>query len=194
MNTKFLSAVLFLILILTTPTCEDKLEIQPAVKTGVVNTVTTKNASVQGIIIDLGDGIGNHGHCFGLVPDPTVAGEKTNFGQAGRPYEYTSELKNLTPGTTYFVRAYVTSGDKTYYGEDVSFTTMDGQAEVSTATVVDVGLTTARSGGSVSSAGGDEVLRAGVCWDTTESFRLATCQGSTMDQIGLGIFESDNSR
>ena len=95
MNTKLLSAVLFLILLLTTFTCEDKLEVEPAVETGVVNTVATKNASIQGIIIDLGNGIDHHGHCFGLVPDPTVAGEKTNMVRQVAPTNIPVSLRTL---------------------------------------------------------------------------------------------------
>ena len=77
-------------------------------------------------------------------------------------------LALLVSNTTYYVRAYATNGAGTAYGNQVSFITH--QAEVATLTTMDVyriAYTTAGSGSSITSNGGENLTEIGICWGPT---------------------------
>ena len=69
---------------------------------------------------------------------------------------------------TYHVRAYATNGAGTSYGNEVTFTTYPAVAPtLSTAAITAITLTTAVSGGNISSDGGAAISEKGICWATT---------------------------
>lgn len=62
------------------------------------------------------------GICYATIPNPTIA----NLTTTTQPVNQTSagyDLTNLTPNTTYYVRAYATNTVGTAYGNQVTFTT-----------------------------------------------------------------------
>ena len=61
------------------------------------------------------------GVCWSTRPNPTIAGSKTTNGTGTG--SFTSFLTELTPVTTYYVRAYATNSVGTAYGNQVSVTT-----------------------------------------------------------------------
>lgn len=61
-----------------------------------------------------------HGHCWSLSANPTIADSKTENG-AGSVGAFTSAITGLTAGTLYHTRAYATNSYGTSYGEDVTF-------------------------------------------------------------------------
>jgi len=95
-------------------------------------TVTTNSVSSIGIYsavcggnISLPQGstsITDRGVCWSTSSNPTIANTKTNNGAGAGTF--TSQLGGLSPSTTYFVRAYATSGSNTFYGNQVSFSTL----------------------------------------------------------------------
>lgn len=62
-----------------------------------------------------------HGVCWAITPKPTIASNKTDAGTGEGVF--TSTLTGLVSNTPYYVRAYATAGGKTYYGNEVTFTT-----------------------------------------------------------------------
>ena len=123
---KFRNTIGLILVFILAVTCSRDFEIIPAVETGDVEGLGAKSASVKAEIIDIGDGIVEHGHCYGTSPEPTTNEKKSTKGRAEKVKEYSSELVDLEPGTHYYVRAYVISGENTYYGVDKQFTTHDG--------------------------------------------------------------------
>jgi uncharacterized protein (TIGR02145 family) len=63
------------------------------------------------------------GVCWDINPDPTIEKSQTMDGYMSGVGQFFSLISGLTPGTTYFVRAYVISALGTVYGNDLSFTT-----------------------------------------------------------------------
>jgi hypothetical protein len=57
--------LLFLVLCLIVFTVFKKLEKEMLVSTGEVTNTLTISADVSGMVIDLGDGVTQHGHCYG---------------------------------------------------------------------------------------------------------------------------------
>ncbi|MHC1733023.1 MAG: FISUMP domain-containing protein [Bacteroidales bacterium] len=87
-----------------------------------VSAVTSSSAVAGGNITD--DGGGNiiaRGVCWGIAPNPTVAGNKTTNGTGEG--DFTSNLTNLSDGTVYYYRAYATNSSGTNYGQEYQFIT-----------------------------------------------------------------------
>ena len=92
----------------------------PTVTTATVSNVTSTSAVAGGSVSsDGGYPVLRRGVCFGTSPHPTVTGLHTTDG-AGTG-SFVSQLTNLTPGSTYYYRAYATNGVGTVYGEQQVF-------------------------------------------------------------------------
>ena len=61
------------------------------------------------------------GVCWSTSPNPTIAGTFSENGNWNDDYD--SYIYNLTPNTTYYVRAYMKDCNGVYYGNENSFTT-----------------------------------------------------------------------
>lgn len=91
--------------------------------TGNVSNVLSTTANISGFISSAGEGIKKYGHCCAKSPNPTILDIKTEFGTTIGTGEFTSFLYGLEPGLKYYARAYVSSGSKVRYGNEISFTT-----------------------------------------------------------------------
>ncbi len=99
-------------------------------------------------------------------------------------------MTGLSPGTTYYVRAYATNSAGTAYGNQVTFNTSTVLVPALTTTeVTDITLSTATSGGNITNNGGSAVTARGVCWSTTEN--PTTANSLTSNETGTGIFVSN---
>jgi uncharacterized protein (TIGR02145 family) len=159
------------------------------VTTTAVTAVTLTTAVSGGnVTSDGGSAVTAKGICWATTTNPTIAGSKTTDGTGTGIF--VSNLTNLLPGTTYFVKAYATNSIGTAYGSEVSFTTSPVVVPTLTTTAVtSITLTTAISGGNITADGGATVTARGVCWATTAD---PTITGSkTSDATGTGIFTSN---
>ncbi len=93
-----------------------------AVVTGFVNNITSTTAQCGGsVVTDNGYVVTERGVCWSTSNPPMVYHNRTIDG-AGMG-SFVSNLTGLTPGTTYYVRAYAMTSSGTIYGGVVSFTT-----------------------------------------------------------------------
>jgi uncharacterized protein (TIGR02145 family) len=111
----------------------------------------------------------------------TVDGEGTG--------EFTSQLADLTPSSTYYVRAYATNDAGIQYGDEQTFTTNDGLPEVTTAEITNINATSATSGGNITDDGDFAITARGVCYSTTHN--PTTADNTTSDGTGSGSFTSE---
>jgi hypothetical protein len=182
----FLSLLLLCFIVFNTCT---KLEKAMLVSTGDVTNIFTNTADAPGLIIDLGDGATQHGHCYATTPNVTIESSKTEIGIPAGTGGFTSQLTNLTAGTKYYIKAYITNGTETAYGSETSFTTVSASIPTLTTTAIaSVTTTTASSGGNISNDGGAPVTARGVCWNTATS--PTTANSKTTDGTGTGSFTS----
>ncbi len=94
----------------------------PTVTTKAVSILSETTALSGGnITFDGGAAVTMCGICWDTLPNPTVSGIHTT-DSAGMGI-FTSSMMNLTPGTTYYVRAYATNSVGTTYGQEISFRT-----------------------------------------------------------------------
>lgn len=169
-----LISVVFLAFILII-SCEQRdFEKVIAVRTDSVNDITAESARVAGMIIDLGeDGvISEYGHCWAIHEQPTIDDSVSVNENATDTRYFSSELKNLTPGATYYIRSFVRFGSDVEYGKQLSFTTIPFTTpKVATGEAYDVYITAASIGGTLSHAGAgvDGTTEYGHCWSTTSN-------------------------
>lgn len=101
----------------------------PVLITSDITNITPSTATCGGTIKSDGDtAITSKGVCWSTKQNPTIADDITTDGVG--PSTFVSNLKNLSPETTYFVRAYSTNGFGTGYGENKSFTTEGGITDI----------------------------------------------------------------
>ena len=95
------------------------------VTTAVATAITTTTASSGGnVTADGGSPVTVRGVCWGLTVNPDITGSHTTDGSGLGTY--TSSLTGLMSNTTYHIRAYATNATGTFYGSDLTFTTLCG--------------------------------------------------------------------
>ena len=99
--------------------------VKPTVITNDVTIITETTSDVgANVTADGGAKVTSRGVCWSLNQNPTIAGNHTNDGVGTGAF--TSKLTDLLPNTTYYVRAFATNEVGTAYGEELSFTTLEG--------------------------------------------------------------------
>ena len=141
----------------------------PAVSTGSVTSITTTSATGSGNVTNDGGSIViERGLCWSTHHEPTISGTHISAGEGTG--EFTAAMTNLTANTTYYVRAYATNGVGISYGDEVQFSTLSVSIPgVTTASVTNIGNTSAIGGGNVISDGGTSVTERGICWSTSHN-------------------------
>ena len=113
------------------------------VVTGNVGSITTSTASCSGTVNTNNSlQVTERGVCWSQMPNPNitdpiptvVGGHTSNSSGTG---SFTVSITGLQPGTTYYVRAYVTTNAGTVYGNTVTFTTQSDTSACGTATITD---------------------------------------------------------
>ena len=185
--TSLLSAIALIFSITMFNSCKKDKSV-PVLTTVAVSDITLTTAKSGGSISnDGGAAVTSRGVCWSTSDDPTIGDNKTSDGTGTGSFE--SELAGLSPGTTYYVRAYATNSEGTSYGNQVTFATSITVPTLTTAAVADITLTTAKSGGDITSSGGDSITARGVCWSTTVNPTVDNSK--TTDGDGSGDFVSN---
>ncbi len=164
----------------------------PTVVTYSVSNITANTANCGGNVTDEGYGmVTARGVCWSTSQIPTVSDNYTTNGSGTGGFS--SSLTGLTPGTTYYVRAYATNSAGTAYGEEHSFTTSAVSPTVTTDGITNITSSSASCGGNVTYSGGASVIARGVCWSRFPNPTTATGGSSshTTDGSGLGGFTSE---
>jgi uncharacterized protein (TIGR02145 family) len=95
----------------------------PILNTLSITSITDMSASGGGnIYSDGGEAVTMRGICWSKSANPTISDNHTVDGVGTG--SFVSSLTELSPGTTYYVRAYATNKVGTGYGNEVSFSTL----------------------------------------------------------------------
>lgn len=138
--------------------------------------------------------IGNitYGSCWSTSPNPTIADAHSSATEEFYAISINRKtaILGLTPGTTYYVRAYATNDKGIAYGEQLTFTTVSAEVgDVITTDISSIATTSAVSGGNVTDDHGVPVTARGVCWST--SIHPTLVDSYTVNGSGLGSFTSN---
>jgi uncharacterized protein (TIGR02145 family) len=136
------------------------------ITTTSVSGVTSSKAFSGGNISSNGGGIiSARGLVWNTATGPTLSNFKTT--SSGTVGIFTDSLLGLNPGTTYYVKAYVTNDKGTAYGNELTFKSLDTLPTVSTKPVTGITQTGATSGGTITSTGGASHSEKGLVYATT---------------------------
>lgn len=92
-----------------------------AITNNTSGTSATGNATITAAA---GVTVSTNGVCWNTTGTPTTADSKSSTSSGTGSFSYT--ISGLSPGKTYFVRAYAIVGSVTYYGNPMDFTTPQG--------------------------------------------------------------------
>ena len=168
----------------------------PVITTNVITNITSAGAKSGGNISSDGRGSGtlawtnitSRGVVWGTSTNPTIAlSTKTSDGTGTGSFE--SVISGLAFGTKYYLRSYATNTMGTGYGNEISITTINGPATITTTSLTDITSNGAKSGGTVNSDGGSPILARGVVWGTSTNPTIALST-KTSDGTGTGSFQS----
>ena len=159
----------------------------PVISTTTASNITATSAVSGGVITSEGIApVTDRGICWSTSQNPTINDNYTTDGSGIG--SFTSSLTNLTPNTTYYVRAYATNFEGTIYGNEITFTTSATLPTITTITASNITATTATSGGDITYDGGDQVIDRGICWSTSQNPTIN--DNYTTDGSGIGSFTS----
>lgn len=163
----------------------------PTVTTSQVTNITQTSATCGGNVTSHGgSSVTARGVCWSTTnSNPTISNSHTTDGSGTG--SFTSSIIGLSPGTTYYVRAYATNSAGTGYGVTRTFTTTQSTyvPTVTTNQVTNITQNSATCGGNVVNNGGATITARGVCWSNTTS--LPTINNShTNNGSGMGSFTS----
>jgi hypothetical protein len=165
----------------------------PLVTTVAATDIMVSAAKSGGNVVSTGyTEITGKGVCWATTQNPTVENSKTSDGTGIG--SYISEMKEMQPNTTYYVRAYATNSAGTGYGNQVTFKTFQTVVfpTVTTAAAINITETAAASGGNVTATGGDVVIAKGICWSTNQNPTVADRKTDEGDGTGLFNSQMDN--
>ena len=92
--------------------------------------------TLTGTIVDLGEGITEHGFVVSITTGSlTDGGVVLKLGSASKTGQFTYDLSTVAGGVNFYFRAFATSGGETIYGESSSFSTPDLIVTTQTATI-----------------------------------------------------------
>ena len=170
-------------------TFETKNLTKPEIVTYNVSDIATQEAYCGGdVTSDGGDVVTARGVCWSTSQNPTIDNNHTIDGSGTGTFK--SKITGLTANTTYYVRAYATNSDGTAYGEQKIFKTLGvSKPKVTTQSVGDVSVNSAKCGGDVTDDGNAKVTVRGVCWSTSNNPTIS--DSHTSDGDGEGTFTSN---
>lgn len=162
----------------------------PTLTTSPISKLTSDSAVSGGTINDDGGSlITARGVCWSTSQNPTPS-LSTKTADGSGTGSFISDLKGLTPGTTYYFRAYATNGVGTGYGNQDTFTTKPIVPTVTTTRVSNVSTSSATSGGNIINNGGGSISARGICWSTSPN-PTVDLNSKTIDGNGSGTFTSN---
>jgi trimeric autotransporter adhesin len=161
----------------------------PTLTTAAVTNITTTSFTSGGnITADGGADVTARGLCWSTSSSPLVTDSHTTDDKGAG--SFVSNVTGLTPNTLYHIRAYATNKVGTAYGADVTVTTIPIVLSTLTTTAMTaITVTTAVSGGSITSDGNGTITARGVCWGTATAPTISN--SFSTDGTGTGSFASN---
>ena len=163
----------------------------PTVSVDTATNITSVSASFIGhVTLNGGMALTARGLCWDTLPNPDINGNHTTNGNSIG--NFAVQLTSLTPGTTYYVRAYATNAIGTGYSNEVSFTTLN-LPTLYTFAVSNISFHSATGNGEILDNGVPAITERGICWSTSQNPTLADSHSISSipaDSLGFGLFSA----
>ena len=163
----------------------------PTVTTTIVSSIRFNYAMTGGnVTSEGGASVTDRGVVYSTTKNPTTA-SATKVASGNGVGVFTTPLENLSPNTTYYVRAYATNASGTAYGTELTFTTSKQVVlpTINTVVITQVTTTTAIANANVTNDGGGDITERGVVYSTSQNPTTATAAKVTSGS-GTGAFSS----
>jgi len=162
----------------------------PQLTTTAISAILAFTATSGGnVTYDGGAAVTARGICYSTSSTPTTA--NTTIPTGTGTGTFVSNMTGLTKATTYYVRAYATNSAGTTYGNELSFTTQNGVATLSTTAASAITGVAATSGGNITADGGSTITARGICYNT--STNPTTANATVANGSGTGSFAANMS-
>ena len=162
------------------------------ISTNSITNITQTTALSGGSISDNGgSSVSERGIVYSSSSNlPTTNNTKVISG--GGSGNFNSSLISLTPGTTYYVRAYAINVAGISYGSVLSFTTVSVTlpSSVTTNAATNVTGNSANISASVLADGGGTITSRGFVYSSTSSTPMIGTSSSINSGTGVGVFNS----
>ncbi len=160
-----------------------------AINTTSASSITINSAVSGGnITSDGGTAITARGIVWGTSALPTLSDNVITDSGTGTG-NFTANITGLTPNTTYYIRAYATNSNGTFYGNEVSFSTLSNLPTVITTPITSLTSNSAVLGGNITADGESSVTARGIVWGTATQPTLSDNVITDAD-AGMGSFTS----
>jgi len=131
-----------------------------------ISNITAYSVNAYGeIISNGGDTIVRNGFCYNKIGSPTINDTVVDSDLGGNSFNF--GINNLDPGTTYFISSFAENSIGIAYSDVLEFNTNAIIPEVVTKEALSISYYSAETEGEISYDGGDEVIKKGICWNTT---------------------------
>ena len=164
-----------------------------------VSGVTINSAVLTATIYSAGNGtISRKGFCWSTETSQPDMDKNTHQDIEGNVTALNHTLTGLTPGKTYYVRAYAVNEAGVTYNSHAQFTTdAVNKPTFGNISVTDVAITTAKVTARISGNGNQEITRKGFYWSSTnhepgENDQVKAIEG-TGDQMVLNMSDLKSS-
>lgn len=150
----------------------------PVVETKTATGIAPISVTLNGNVISNGGAsLTERGMLWGETTPITLESNKAISTQVAVG-NYSVNVSGLTPGTTYYFKAYAVNGSGVGYGDQLSFTTTIGSPIVQTLTSSEVSNNTATLKGRMDSDGGAAISSYGFVYATSQN---PTLQNQTLE-------------
>ena len=163
----------------------------PTVTTTIVSSIRFNYAMTGGnVTSDGGATVTERGVVYSTTKNPTTT-SATKVASGSGTGVFTTPLGDLSPNTTYYVRAYATNSVGTAYGTELTFTT-EKQVVLATVTTASVSQVTTNSAfveANVTNDGGGDITERGFVF-STEQYPTTASAAKIASGTGTGAFSS----
>jgi hypothetical protein len=149
----------------------------PSVSTYEATNISADSCLVGGMIISEGNrSIVKKGICYGINSIPTLSDNVIEY-EGGAPF-FSVAVKNLSPNTTYYVRAFATNEVGIGYANNqVIFKTQTNTPSIGSVLITNTSSTSITCKVTITNNGGSEITSKGICYSTSPN---PTLQNSTI--------------
>ncbi len=162
----------------------------PTVTTTIVSSIRFNYAMTGGnVTSEGGASVTDRGVVYSTTKNPTTT-SSTKVASGSGVGVFTTPLENLSPNTTYYVRAYATNSAGTAYGTELTFTTEKQvvMATVTTASVSQVTTNSAFVEANVTNDGGGDITERGFVYSSTSQYPTTASATKVTSGSGTGTF------
>ena len=139
----------------------------PTISTVAVTNVMATTATSGGNVTDNGGfPVTARGICWNTFGNPSINDSIIPRGTGNGAF--TANITGLMPNTTYHVRAYATNSTGTAYGQDKSFSTVNGLPVLTISAAINITATNAVLNGTVTNDYGSTITERGFCWSINQ--------------------------